>query len=252
MERLLPLIALVFIATALFFAHRSSKWLRRIVTRGRAASIAAGVVRWFASLATLVIPGRAILFAVAIVCSASVVTVYAAPIFPETLDELAIPMVAVLHLLFAFTRISKHQIAASTTCQSCGYDLSNTPDKPCPECGMPYAQAIAVNAHRLTMSPAGVRAVKGWALGALAITLCGPVGFAAAVTRHLVHGINWPSSVQLVQQYEGHAAAPIMTAMPLAIAAALIILVSPLLHVPRIWLLIPLGVAACLALRLFV
>ena len=249
---LIILITFAVLMAALFVAHRASKWLRRIVTQGRAAWFAADLARWFASLATLTVPTRTVMLAVVVLASAGIVTAFVAPVAPDTLDELAIPALAAFHLIFTFARISKHQVATSSTCQFCGYDLSQTPDKPCPECGAPFIEATTVNGHALTLSPAGTRTAKGWALGALAIMLCAPVGHAAAVTRHMVHGINWSNALQLVQQYEGQASASILSAKPLAIAAATIVLTSPFLEVRRLWLLIPLGIAASFALRLFI
>lgn len=193
---------------------------------------------------------RAALAFAVIVLSAGIVTNHVGQLIPEAPDELLIGLLTLVQIGWGFEIVSDERIGTSTTCQRCGYDLSPTPDTPCPECGTAYATATIVRTRRLAPTPKAMRIARGWAIAGAIAAICPAVGMVAAIVGYRTGGTDWASALQLAQQY--HFGNSFRLAWPLALAGAAIVVLYHLGWNRRAWVLIPLGVAASFALRLFI
>lgn len=182
-----------------------------------------------------------------IALASSIVTNHLSPLLPGFADEAIVFAIAWIEIAFCFRLVRTHQARTSQTCQRCGYDLSSTPDIPCPECGVPYYLATTVRARHVELSPWSNSVAKSWSVAAIVAMLAAPTGLLSAATGYLARGIPASASVQLAQQYEGNSGSPFLHAWPLTIAGLVAALLYQFEVGKRAWLLVPLGVIGSIA-----
>ena len=223
--------------------------------------VIAWIAAWFFGAPLAALAGvRAGLVLTIVLCSAGIITNHLALALPDAHDELVILAIGCVQCVLCLSYAKREHLAASTNCSKCGYDLSNSPEAatppPCPECGTPHAIATTTYTRQITLSKRAPRIAMSWAVAAIIAMFAPPVGMLTVMVSYLSRGIEFNTAVQLAQQYEGNTGSPLLHAWPLPVAGMIASLLYQYFGSRRkwllVWLLIPLGVAASFALRLFV
>lgn len=241
----------ITLAPRLFPANPTGFGSFEVVTIGL---VIAWICSWLMGTIIAALVGvRAGLVFTAILCSAGIISDHLAAAIPGRHDELIILAVAFVQALRCLSPNQHVQVATSTTCSTCEYDLSQTPNAPCPECGTGYDVATAVFVRRVALSSRAPRITISWAVAAIVAMFAPALGLLTIAVNYTSRGIPFDAAIQLAQQYEGNTGSPLLVAWPLTLSALVASLLYQNLGTRRVWLLtwllIPLGIAASFALQ---
>jgi hypothetical protein len=190
-----------------------------------------------------------------LLCSAAVVASHIAPLGGDVPVHAIVLAFALVHCLRFFSTFEPPRAFTSPHCLACGYDVSKTPNAPCPECGKPYAEITTAYEQRIVFTPIAIRFLIAWGVAAGLATISRPLGVFGASLGYLSKDIRFDTALQLALQYHGNTAAVFAESflmLPLIIATAFAACIYVYRNDRRAWLLVLLGIAVYLALSFYV